>query len=125
MLPGLGTAMMGGVADAVSSLSLTIYPASAHKTQTSTDGLSHTLTTPSVLATATGGSGTYTYGWARIAGDSSITATSPATASTAFSASMPPETDINATFRCTVTDTVTGAQRTADIEVNLHHVSLA
>lgn len=125
MLPGLATAMMQGTADAVSGFAVSVFPASASKTFSSIDGLSHSGTTLPVTASPAGGSGSYTYAWTLVEGDVSISATSPATASTAFTALLPPETIVHATFRCTVTDTVTGAQRTADVSVTLHHVSLA
>lgn len=61
MLPGLATAMMQGTADAVSGFAVSVFPASASKTFSSIDGLSHSGTTLPVTASPAGGSGSYTY----------------------------------------------------------------
>lgn len=48
--------------------------------------------------------GEVTYSWARISGDATMSATSPASASTAFSAALTTGQTKTATFRCTVSD---------------------
>lgn len=122
-MPGLSMMQMQQV-DAVSGLSVSVFPASAKRTQSSSGGVPIVLTTPNVTASAVGGSGSYTYAWARISGDAAITAGSPAAATTLFSGTVNADDTITATFRVTATDTVTGATATADVVVTLHHVSL-
>lgn len=75
-----------------------------------------TLQTATVTVTATGGTGPYTYSWARVSGDSAITATQPSLASTEFTATVAKNSDRTATWRCTVTDSA-AATRTVDISV--------
>lgn len=48
--------------------------------------------------------GDVTYSWARISGDATMSATSPASASTAFSAALTAGQTKTATFRCTISD---------------------
>lgn len=69
-------------------------------------------TGPSVLAmaagpvtvTATGGTGAGpTYSWAKLSGDSGITATNPTNAATNFKTTLTKNSERLATFRCTVT----------------------
>lgn len=122
-LPGLACVMMRGD-DVIGGTGVSAFPTSVFKTISSIDGASHTATTPSSFVTVTGGSGSYSYSWARLSGDTSITALTPAAASTGFTANMPPDTLIHAVFRCSVTDTVTGVVRTVDVDVTLHHVDL-
>lgn len=79
-----------------------------------------TLTTAAVTATATGGSGTKTYAWTRVSGDTGITATSSSSATTAFSGTVNKTTPIrDAVFRCTVTDASGSAY--ADVSVHLEY----
>ena len=122
MIPGL-TCMMRQT-DQVSGFSASASPSSVSKTFSSTDGANHSGTTPTSTASPTGGVGSFTYAWARLSGDSSITATSASTAGTAFTATLAPDVIANAIFRCTVTDTGTGAVATADVDVTIHHVDL-
>lgn len=122
MLPGLDSGMLQ--ADLVSGFSVTSSPAPVSKTFSSTDGANHSGTTPTTTAVGAGGSGSYTYAWARISGDSSITATSAATAATAFTATLAPDVIARAVFRVTATDTGTGATTTFDVNVTIHHVDL-
>ena len=65
---------------------------------------SATVTTNTTTATPTGGLGPYTYSWARITGSGSITAATSAT--TAFYATLSPESTSSGTFRCTATDSL-------------------
>ena len=71
-----------------------------------------TVTTGTV--TASGGT---TYTWAYLSGDSSITANTPSSASTSFSASIPIGGSKNAVFR------VTSGSLTADVNVSLSYDS--
>lgn len=123
MLPGLTMVMRQ--ADLVSALSVVTIPSgNISKTISSSDGLSHTVTSAAVTAIPSGGSGSYTYAWTQVFGDGSISATAASSAATAFTASLAPDVFENATFRCTVTDTVTGGHATVDIDVDLQHVDL-
>lgn len=79
-------------------------------------------TTNSVTITPTGGTSPYTYSWARISGDTEISADSASAATTTFStASAPlPGAYFFATFRVTVTDDAgSPAVETADVSVSL------
>lgn len=75
-----------------------------------------TLTTSAVTATPSGGTGSYTYSWAQVAGLSGITATAPTAASTAFSATLTKNSEKSGLWRCTVSDGVHTA--TADVSVD-------
>lgn len=81
------------------------------------------LTTPTLTAVASGGSGGYTYAWARISGDTSIAADSPtATATTFTGTAVPVGNQVSAVFRLTATDS--GARSaTADVTVSISYES--
>jgi hypothetical protein len=75
-----------------------------------------TITTNTVTATPSGGTGPYTYAWTLISHDGPVnpTATSAATAATAFTQTgVGPGEIYSAVFRCTVTDSL-AATATAD-----------
>jgi hypothetical protein len=75
-----------------------------------------TITTNTVTATPSGGTGPYTYAWTLISHDGPVnpTATSAATAATAFTqTAVGPGEIYSAVFRCTVTDSL-AATATAD-----------
>jgi hypothetical protein len=79
-------------------------------------GLTSTVTTGGVTASASGGVGGVTYAWTKFSGDS-ITIGSPSSATTTFSASaLAYGEERTATFRCTATDTA-ASTATADITV--------
>lgn len=75
-----------------------------------------TLQTATVTVTAVGGTAPYTYAWTKVSGDSAILCTQPSLASTEFSGTVGKNSDLFATWRCTVTDSA-AAVRTVDIEV--------
>lgn len=74
-----------------------------------TSGSLAPIRTNSATATVSGGKAPYTYTWQKITSDS-LVATAPASASSAFSSSVPPGEDRSDTFVCIVTD---AAGRTA------------
>lgn len=121
MLPGMSAMILGALPSG--SLGATAFPSSVHKTG-STTGAPKLLTTPSVTATPSGGTGPYTYSWTRVSGSALISATSPASPTTAFSATLNPDDHETADFICTVTD-ANGATATASVSVSLTLVSLA
>ena len=68
-----------------------------------------------------GGSGTITYAWSRVSGDSRIAATVPSGNSTAFRATLGAPDLAQATFVCTVTRN--GESTTASVDVSLSSFS--
>lgn len=87
---------------------------------TNTAGL---LTTGSVTVTPSGGTGPYTYAWAKFSGDT-FTITSPTSASTTFSITLAGDEDAAAIYRCTVTDSV-AATYAVDVSVTARVTILA
>lgn len=117
MLPGYGMIVGFEAGAAAGSMVAAASPTDVAKTG-STRGADKTLTTSSVTVTATGGAGGYTYAWTRIAGNPAITATAATAATTAFAATLAPDQEVHATFRCTVTDAASN-QASADVEVTI------
>jgi hypothetical protein len=105
-----------------SALSVSTVPASLYK-----GGTTEYLTTISVTATASGGSGSYTYAWTRVSGDAtSQVCNSPASAVTTFTdrtSVLGLSGSSNETWRVTVTDTTTSATATADVFVTIENTS--
>ena len=60
--------------------------------------------TGEVTATPTGGRAPFTYAWARVSGDTSISATAPSSAVTRFSRFVPDTNTYSGVWRVTVTD---------------------
>lgn len=79
-------------------------------------------TTDATTITAVGGSGSLSYSWARISGDTGISADAASSATTTFTrGTMPAVTSYAATFRCTVTR---GAQSvTVDVVATCERLS--
>ncbi len=98
------------------SLSATVSPDVAAGTDpTNTHS---TVTSNTVTAAGHGGSGSYTYSWARKSGDAGITATSPTGAVSAFSCTtMASNSERAAVFTCTVSDGTSTAP--VDVSVDL------
>lgn len=89
----------------------------SHSTITK-NGTASTLHTGTVTVTVTDPSGTPTYAWSKVSGDS-IAANSPTSAGTSFRASgmADPETR-QATFQCVVTDSPDSATLTVQVTIN-------
>ena len=105
------------------SLALSLSSEEASGTEWSSGGGSITVTSDPVTATPAGGTAPFSYAWARLSGDASISTTAGTSATTAFSASLPANDLIEAVFECTATD-ANGATAKASVTTTLHHVSL-
>lgn len=75
-------------------------------------------TTDPCTATVTNGSTSLSYSWTRISGDP-IDADTPSVSSTTFSYNISLTESVSAVFRCTVTDTSTGAVESVDVTVTI------
>lgn len=76
-------------------------------------------TSPASVVTASGGTPTYTYAWAKVSG-STLTVNSPTAASTTFTGTPGVNSTLNAIYRCTVTDSAgSPATATADVSVSI------
>ena len=100
-------------ADPVQDFTVTVSPSQAYGQRSGAGS----VTTNSVTASASGGSGNFTYQWQRTGGDSRITATSGTTRSTAFTATLNDAEIATADFLVTVDDTDTGEVRFASVRV--------
>ena len=65
------------------------------------------ITTNNATATASGGTGNYTYTWERVSGSTLFFATAPNNAITAFQINTPPVGTTSAVYRCRINDGVT------------------
>jgi hypothetical protein len=97
-----------------STLAVTASPS----TVTATGGTT-TITSSASTASASGGAGGYTYTWARISGSTGISAVSPNSQATTFTAiGLAADEARSAVFRCTVTDAAS-ATATVDVSVTI------
>jgi hypothetical protein len=112
LLPGLGALAGLDAGGGAGSLSAEVSENTVSKTSSTTGG-AKTLTTSNISVAASGGTPGYTYSWVRISGSSSITATAPSSAATAFTGTLSANQELNAVFQCTVTDS-SGATVLAD-----------
>lgn len=82
------------------------------------DGVAtRTVTTNAATVTASGGNGNYTYSWARYPapGDTSFSAVSATSASSAFRRSVPVDSEYTQVFRCTISDSAGNTPYTVDV----------
>lgn len=96
------------------AISLSVTPDVFGASSEPTGGL---ITSEPATATPTGGSAPYTYGWAKISGDT-MTVMSPTNATTTFRANVPAGATRSAVYRGTVTDNF-GQTATADVSITL------
>ena len=85
---------------------------------TTTAGSTVTVTSDATTATPSGGTGPYSYLWQQVGGDA-MTITSPTSASTTFSESVPNGTGYVGYFTCTITDSLTAMATTNNVECSL------
>lgn len=101
-----GEAVLNGnwhtIASFVPPLSLTVNPLYADGRRVTPKPTSGSVVTNIITATPNGGAGPYYYVWSIISGTAIIT--SPNTASTSFSAILPPESEREAVAQVTCTD---------------------
>jgi len=108
---------------AYTPVGVTLNPTSISKFGTGTGTIGPSGSTNPVTATASGGSGTITYSWARISGDTSTNISSTTGASVTFNrTSCSDGVNYVSTWRCTATDGTTSAH--ADVTVTLGYSKL-
>lgn len=108
--------LMATVVASGPALSATVSASSASQTGIGTGP----FTTPTVAVSPTGGTPGYTYAWARVSGDASISISSSTSQTPSWSASGTPTQTKVAVWRCTVTDSVLGtAVATPDVTVSI------
>lgn len=91
---------------------------SVSNTTVNKSGTNQSILTGNVTTTPSGGLAPYTYAWAKLSGDS-ISAVSPASATTQFRATTMAELEVRtATFRVTCTDSL-GSSDTEDVSVTI------
>lgn len=76
-----------------------------------------TIYTEGVTATPTGGTGSYTYSWTRISGQSTVQA-SAGTRSVSFYSNFTNQGTRYATFRCTISDGVSSVYQDVYVEIS-------
>lgn len=81
------------------------------------------VTSGNTTATPNGGSGSYTYAWRRVSGDSAITAALSTSSTTSFQATLSAGQGRTAEFVCDVTDTGLGVTETTNsVSVTLQDI---
>lgn len=76
-----------------------------------------TIYTEDVIATPSGGTGSYTYSWTRISGLTTVHVSAGTSSVTFYSTFSSPGTTRYATFRCTISDGVSSVYRDAYVEI--------
>ena len=98
-MSGVLCAMLGAVPTL--ALGISLSPGDMYKSRSGPGAITSNIDT----ATASGGTGPYTYAWTYVSG-SSFTITAPSTAATAFSTTLTASQYKNGTYRCTATDSL-------------------
>ncbi len=107
------------------SLAFTGFTASAAPNPADGTALSSTVDSVFCTATPTGGVGPFTYAWAYVSGDATISIVSPTSSTTVFRATGMAVGEIrSAVFSCVVTDTTTGiSETTNNVSTTLENIS--
>lgn len=100
----------------VTALAVSISPSSLYTTRVGAG----TVVSAPATATASGGSGGYTYAWTYVSGNS-FSVTSPTSASTTFSTSLLAAQYKLGVYRCTVTDSLSNTAH-ADITIEFEAI---
>lgn len=111
--------MSGAIAmldSASTSLLVGVSPSTA-----AAGGSSRPFDTPAVTASASGGSGNYTYSWAVLVDGGDVTILTPSLAATAFEFGAPIDGLNSALVRVTAVDTATGASGIKDVPVYFNY----
>lgn len=96
------------VASGITSVALSTY-------YILTTGANTGMSSATVTAGVTGGSGSFAYLWSFVSGDDRISPDSPTLAATKFTiGGLAPGEGAGANYVCTVTDTATGEQKVSD-----------
>lgn len=112
----------GGVPGAAAGVTVTLG-GSASPGSVGSSTTSASQTTPSTTVTPTGGTPAYTYAWTWASGGTSITTTSPAAASTTFSATSLADGETRSgVARCTITDSIPNT-KTVDVAISITRLS--
>ena len=110
--------MIGAPTDASSGTSP--VSVSLNKSSVSGTGTASAITTNNVTATASGGAGGYTYSWARVSGNSAISATNANSRTTAFTRTGCAEgTSYSASWRCTATDSSGSIAHSSNVSITI------
>lgn len=80
------------------------------------------VTSSACTATASGGTGPYTYAWTYVSGSSAISADSPTGASTTFTANVSKNGSKSAVWKVTVTDSLS-ATASANVSIDLYYTT--
>lgn len=106
---------------AYTAVSVVLNPTSVTKRSSGTNASGPSGSTAPVTATASGGSGTITYAWTRVSGDTGTAISSTTASSVTFSRSNCSDmVDYISVWRCTVSDGTSSAY--ADVTVTLGYV---
>lgn len=110
--------MIGAPTDSTSGTPAVSVTLSASSVSASAS--TESITTGNITATASGGTAPYTYSWARRSGDSSITATKPNSATSAFQRTgCIAGTSYTARWRCTATDANGNSNESSNLTITI------
>lgn len=86
---------------------------------------SHTFSPSYAGVTVSNGNGSYSYSWARISGSALLSAASPTTLNTGFTATVAPGASASAVFELTVSDGITSDTLSVTITINNTYVAVS